>query len=109
VLIAGKFRDRHILHRKDGVRAVHGRHRHPRNLREAKVVGGRLLWPVQQFLAIDDLQETALVGSVAKVDAIAGWTGRDRSLQFGLHRDSRARRLDWLPDFSILNGVSILS
>ena len=50
----------------------------------------RLLRAVEQLLAVDDLQDAALVGAVAEVDAVALRAGRDHAVQFGRHRAGRA-------------------
>ena len=69
------------------------RHRHPRDLRQTQIVRRRLLRPVDQLVAVDDLQEAALVGAVAEIDPVALRAGRDRAVQFGRHRAGRARLL----------------
>ena len=53
------------------MRAVQGRHRQPRDFGQAQIVRRRLLRPVEQLLAVDDLQDAALVGAVAEIDAVA--------------------------------------
>src|SRR5436309_77432 len=58
---------------------------------ELKIGRGRLLAAVDQLVAIDDLQNAALVGAVTKIDAIAGRTSRDRPMQFGRHHARGAR------------------
>ena len=69
------------------------RHHEPRDLGLAQVVRRRLLRPLEQLLAVDDLQDAALVGAVAEVDAVALRPGRDRPVQLGRHRAGRARLL----------------
>ena len=69
------------------------RHHEPRDLRRAQIVRRRLLRSFQQFLAVDDLQDAALVGAVAEIDAVALRPGRDRPVQLGRHRAGRARLL----------------
>jgi hypothetical protein len=61
-----------------------------RDLRIAQILRRRLLRPVEQLLAVDDLQDAALVGAVAEIDAVALRPGRDRPVQFGRHRAGRA-------------------
>ena len=66
------------------------RHHEPRDLGRAQVVRRRLLRALEQFLAVDDLQDAALVGAVAEIDAVALRPGRDRPVQLGRHRAGRA-------------------
>ena len=92
-LVLGELGDRHLEHRKGGVRARQRRHVEPADLRIAQVLLGRLLGAVQQLLAIDDLQHAALVGAVGEIDAIALRPGRDGAVQPGRHRPAGARLL----------------
>ncbi len=101
----GEFGDRHFQHRKRRVCAVEGRHRHARNLRIAQVFRRRLLRPVQQLVAVDDLQEAALVGAVTEIDAVAFGASRDRSVQFGRHGAGRAGLLTGKPEIPDLRGM----
>ena len=109
VLVLGEFGDRHVLHRKRGVGAVEGGHRHPRDFRKTKIVRRRLLRSVDQLVAIDDLQEAALVGAVAEIDAVALRPGRDRPVHLGRHRAGRARLLAGkaeVADFHGMRGIA---
>ena len=87
------------------MRAVEGRHRHARDFRQAQIFRRRLLRPVDQLLAVDDLQEAALVGAVAEIDAVALRSGRDRAVQFGRHRAGRARLLAGQAEIADLDGM----
>src|SRR5262249_46620093 len=49
--------------------------------------------PLDQFLAVDDLHDAVLVGAVTEIDAIAGGTGRDRTMPFNRHLSPPARVL----------------
>src|SRR5262249_41243005 len=51
------------------------------------------LGAVEQFGAVDDLQDAALVGAVTEIDAVAFGARRDRAVQLGRHRAGRARLL----------------
>ena len=108
VLVVREFGDRHALHGKHRVGAVEGGHRQPRDFRIAKIVRRRLLRPVDQLVAVDDLQEAALVGAVAEIDAVALRAERDRPVQFGRHRAGRARLLAGqaeIPDLDGMRGI----
>src|SRR5258708_6870794 len=83
VLVLGELGYRHLLHGEGRVRAVPARHHEPRDLRGAQIVRRRLLRSLEQFLAVDDLQDAALVCAVAEIDAVALRPGRDRPGQPG--------------------------
>src|SRR5260370_18716685 len=68
VLVLGEFRDRHLRHRENRVRAVEWQHVEPTNDRVAQVLGHRFLRAAENLFATNDLQNAALVGPVADVD-----------------------------------------
>ena len=89
--------------------AVEGRHRQPRDFRKAQIFRRRLRRSVDQLVAIDDLQQAALVGAVAEIDPVAFGAGRDRPVQFGRHRAGRARLLAGqpeIPDLDRMGGIA---
>src|SRR6202023_567194 len=69
------------------------RHFETPDLRIAKIVRRRLLRTIQQFFAVYDLQDAALVGAITEIDPIALWPGRDATVQLGRNRAGRARFL----------------
>ena len=71
----------------------------------AQIVRRRLLRPVEQLVAVDDLQEAALVGAVAEIDPVALRPGRDRPVQFGRHRAGRAGLLAGQAEIADLHGM----
>ena len=88
--VLGEFGDRHVQHRKGGVAPLNGDIVEPADFRIAQVFRRRLLRPVQELVAVDDLQDAALVGAVAEIDAVALRPERDRAVQFRRHRAGRA-------------------
>ena len=74
-----------------------------------QIVRRRLLRPVEEFFAVDDLQEAALVGAVTEIDPVARGPRRDRAVQFGRHRAGRAGLLAGqaeIPDLDGMRGIA---
>src|SRR5947207_4925999 len=97
-LVASEFGDIHPEQRKRRVRADVGREHEPADLRIEQIGAGRLRWTFEQLLAIDDLDHSRFVGAIAEVDAIAGGSGRDGSVQFHRHVASGAGLLPREPE-----------
>src|SRR6476659_10780629 len=90
VLVLGEFRNRHLQHREDSVRTVERKYLDAADLGVAQVVRRRLLRPLDELLAVDDLPHAALVGAVAEIDAIALRPGGHAAVQLHRHRPGRA-------------------
>jgi len=69
------------------------RHHQPRHLGRREIGRRRLFRPFEQLFRVDDLQDAALVGAVAEIDAVALRPGRNRPMQVGRHRAGGARLL----------------
>src|SRR5262249_5849951 len=105
VFVLGEFRDGHLQHRENRVRAIEGQHVELTDNWIAQVLRRRLLRTVQKLLAVDDLQHTALVGAVAEIHAIALRAGRDRPVQLGRYRAAGAGLLADEAEVADMNGL----
>src|SRR6202795_247642 len=86
----GEFGDWHFRHRERGVRAVEWRHVEPADFGIAQIFRRRLLRPVEELVAVDNLHDAAFVGAVAEIDAVAPRAERDRAVQLGRYRPGGA-------------------
>src|SRR5262245_43444787 len=80
-------------------------HVEPPDLRIEQVRLGGLLGTIQELLAVDDLQDAALVGAVGEVDAVALRTGGDRAVQPGWRTPGGAGLLTQQPKVADLDGL----
>ena len=72
------------------MRTVVRHHVKTRNLRVQEIRRRRLFRPVQKFFAIDDLQDAALIGAVAEIDAVTLRSRRHHAVQRHRYRPVRA-------------------
>src|SRR6185369_13289686 len=93
VLAFRKVCDFHVEKWKYGMGAAVDRKIEPAYLRVKQVFARDVLGPLQQFLAVDDLQDSEFVVAVPEIDPVTFGSCRDRPMQLKRRLPGCARLL----------------